>query len=444
MPLSIRFPPGVATRPTASLFPGPRNPRTHGADQVEQIAASMRAFGWTNPVLVDPAGEIIAGEARWRAARLLELDETPIVELPGLTPAEREAYRLADNRIALNAGWDEDLLAAVLKDLEAVHFDLPALGFSDQELAQLLEPEARPGLTDADQAVPPPAAPVTRLGDIWQLGDHRLICNDSTKPETFAALFGDPRSTARLAIAGADTADLVLTDPPYGMDYEGGRARRAADLVVTDPPYGMSFGAGKEAGSTPKGALVKAHGMILGDDAHGADLVALVGSALSRAREWSKPAAATYVCLTWRTYSEFHAALQACGLKVASCIVWDKGSIGLGHQHYRPQHEFVFYCQGEAWYGGKAEGDVWTLSRGHTGEYVHPTQKPVALLERAIVNSSRAGDLVLDVFGGSGSTLIACERLGRIARLVELDPKYCDAIVRRWEKFTGREAVRLE
>ncbi len=228
------------------------------------------------------------------------------------------------------------------------------------------------------------------------------------------------------------------------MDYEGGRARRAADLVVTDPPYGMSFGAGKEAGSTPKGALVKAHGMILGDDAHGDALVALVSGAIGRAREWSKPAAAVYVCLTWRTYSEFWAALAACGLKVASCIVWDKGSIGLGHQHYRPQHEFVFYCHGEAWYGGKAEGDVWTLSRGHTGDYVHPTQKPVGLLERAIRNSSRAGDLVLDVFGGSGSTLIACERLGRVARLVELDPKYCDAIVRRWEKYTGREAARLE
>src|SRR5581483_6374263 len=221
-------------------------------------------------------------------------------------------------------------------------------------------------------------------------------------------------------------ADLVVTDPPYGMAYAGGRA--LADLVVTDPPYGMSFGAGKEAGSTAQGAKVKAHGVILGDEIRGEALVALVRDALIAARDFTRPGAALYVCLTWRTQAEFARAIAEAGHRVSACIVWDKGSIGLGFQHYRPQHEFLFYCAGDAWFGGKSESDLWEFSRGATGEYVHPTQKPVALLERALRNSSRMGDVVLDLFGGSGSTLIACERLGRVARVVELDPRYCDAI----------------
>ena len=435
----------VLSWPIDRLRPSPRNPRTHDAAQIGRIADSIRRFGWTNPVLADASGEIIAGEARWRAALDLGLREVPVIVLAGLDATACEAYRLADNRLALDAGWDEELLAAVLKDLTAAEFDLGPLGFSDDELLDLLEPPPAGDPDDAERASRPPATPQTALGDIWQLGPHRLICGDSTSPETLAALFGSPNVVARTAFVDPlqpDAADLVFTDPPYGMSYDGGRA--VADLVVTDPPYGMAFGAGKEAGSTAKGALVKAHGMILGDDAKGDALVDLVGAALQRAREWSRPDAATYVCLTWRTYREFMASLERAGLALAACIVWDKGSIGLGHQHYRPQHEFIFYCKGDRWFGGKAESDVWKLTRGATGEYVHPTQKPVALIERALTNSSRAGDLVLDLFGGSGSTLIACERLGRIARLVELDPKYCDAIVRRWEIFTGKMAARLE
>ena len=233
-------------------------------------------------------------------------------------------------------------------------------------------------------------------------------------------------------------ADLVFTDPPYGMAYEGGRAE--ADLVFTDPPYGMAFGAGKEAGSTAKGAKVKAHGQILGDDLTDDALVDLVGAALQRAKENARPGAAFYVCLTWRTWTEFGRALARAGLRADACIVWDKGSIGLGHQHYRPQHEFILYCKGERWCGGRDESDVWTLTRGNTGEYVHPTQKPIDLVRRAIANSSLPREIVLDVFGGSGTTLMACEATSRAGRLVELDPKYCDAIVRRWQAFTGGDA----
>ncbi len=435
----------VVMRPLADLRPSPRNPRRHSDEQIVKIAQSIRKFGFNNPILVDQASEIIAGEARWRAAKVLGRIDAPTITLAHLTAVERDAYRIADNRLPLDAVWDEELLAEVLRDIAAAELDLSAVGFDEAELAALLDPPAPPHDAAADQAAAPPAEPLTRLGDVWQLGRHRLICGDATRPETLQRLFASERP-ARLVVTAPpgpedETADLILTDPPYGMEYEGGRAR--ADLVVTDPPYGMSFGAGKEAGSTPIGAKVKAHGMILGDDARGAALVALVQGALANAKAFARTGAAVYVCLTWRTWAEFSQAMAGAGLGIAACIVWDKGSIGLGYQHYRGQHEFIFYSRGDAWFGGNAEGDVWTVSRGATGEYVHPTQKPVALLERAIRNSSRPGDIVLDVFGGSGSTLIACERLGRLARLVELDPKFCDAIVRRWETFTGGRAVKV-
>ncbi len=449
-------------RALKDLFPSKRNPRRHDAVQVDKLKRSLSRFGWTRPLLIRPDGEIVVGEAVWRAARELKLADAPVLVLDRLTAREADAYRIADNRLALDATWDDAQLGALMQELAAADFDLPAIGFSDAELTALLNEAAPAEDAAADQAVPPPASPVTRLGDIWRLGPHRLICGDSTDGATFASLFAEDRA-----------ANLIVTDPPYGMSYEGGRAKKrrvssftpsneaakmnmpaadvvatappaAADLVFTDPPYGMSFGAGKEAGSTAKGALVKAHGMILGDDAQGDDLVKLVAAALTNAVAYARPEASAYVCFTWRTWAEFERAMLAAGLDISSCIVWDKGSIGLGFAHYRPRHEFIFYRAGKRWYGGKTEGDVWTLTRGATGEYVHPTQKPVELIERALKNSSRRGDIVLDPFGGSGSTLIACERLNRRARLIELDPKYCDAIARRWEKFTGRTAERAQ
>jgi DNA modification methylase len=181
--------------------------------------------------------------------------------------------------------------------------------------------------------------------------------------------------------------------------------------------------------------------MILGDDKTGDDLIRLIRDALQSAVVSSKSGFATYVCFPWRTYAEFEAAMIECGLEASACIVWDKKSIGLGNANYRPQHEFIFYCKGGAWYGDKAQSDVWYMSRGATGQYVHPTQKPVELIEKALNNSSKAGDIVLDVFGGSGSTLIACEKTNRESRLMELDPKYCDVIVKRWQEFTGKTAM---
>lgn len=451
------MPESLERRRLAELRPSKRNPRRHDAAQVDAIKRSLRRFGWTRPLLIRPDGEIIAGEAVWRAARELGWPDAPVIALERFDQRTADAYRVADNRLALHATWDDAQLAELLKDLAAADFEMPALGFGDVELALLLG-EAEAVVDElADRAVQPPASPITRLGDVWQLGQHRLICGDSTKAETFEALLAP------------DRAVVIMTDPPYGMSYEGGRAKRSgpvdlvftdppygmeydqrlhvapvAAMVMTDPPYGMAFGKGKEAGSTAKGALVKAHGMIIGDDVQGDQLVQLVAAALGNARAWSRPEASAYVCLTWRTYAEFKEALAQAGMAIDACIVWDKGSIGLGFQHYRPQHEFIFYTAGKRWYGGKTEGDVWELSRGATGEYVHPTQKPVSLIERALRNSSRRGDIVLDPFGGSGSTLIACERQRRRARLIELDPKYCDAIVRRWQGLTGSQAKLLD
>jgi len=415
--MSLRLPSRIEHWRMDRLRLSPRNPRQHDEDQVARIAKSMQAFGWTNPLLVDPSGEIIAGEARFRAAQSLQLDIAPVIPLIGLTAQQRDAYRIADNRLAEYATWNEDLLSEVLADLESHGFDLDLTGFTESAIAEMLAKATGSYDPVADAAPPVPAEPISAAGELWQLGRHRLICGDSTKRETFARLLG-----------GRSAQVAILDPPPLESETE------TADLVFTDPPYGMSY----------KG---KVHGGILGDDARGSELVNLVASALQEARAASRPTSAFYVCLTWRTYGEFIAAMVAAGLRIAACIVWDKGSIGPGTLHYRPQHEFIFYCPslapGGIWNGGQGEADVWHLGRAPAGTYVHPTQKPVGLIERAIENSSRRGDIVLDCFGGSGSTLIAAERTGRSARLIELDPRFCDAIFRRYEDFTGDKAVRL-
>jgi DNA modification methylase len=389
----------------ATLIPFAKNSRTHSDAQVAQIAASIREFGFTNPVLIDEINGIIAGHGRVMAARKLKLEEVPCIRLAHLSDAQKRAYVIADNKLALNAGWDEAMLKLELADLKGLDFNLDLTGFSSDEIDALLADKGTEGLTDPDETPEPPVEPVTRLGDVWVCGQHRVMCGDGTSITDFDKLC-------------AEKADLIFTDPPYGMSYGGGRA----------------------AGSTPKGALVKAHGMILNDDLIGNDLITLVQNAIMTSALKCKEGAGLYACFTWRTYAEFEQALQNAGFNVKACIVWDKKSIGLGNSHYRPQHEFIFYCGGQ-WYGDKSQSDVWQLSRGSTAKYVHPTQKPVELIEKALFNSSKKGDVIIDCFGGSGSTLIACEKNARAARVMELDPKYVDVIVKRWEDFTGQKAV---
>jgi DNA modification methylase len=390
-----------------TLIPYARNSRTHSDAQVAQIAASIREFGFTNPILIDAEGGIIAGHGRTMAARKLGLDEVPCIRLRNLTDAQKKAYIIADNKLALNAGWDDEMLKVELTELKDLDFDLSLIGFDADELANLLEPEQVDGLTDEDDVPEAPETPVTVEGDVWILGNHRLMCGDSTSIDAVEKL----------------------------MDGQ------KADLIFTDPPYGMSYGGGRAAGSTKKGALVKAHGMIIGDELRGQNLIQMIAEALSSAKACAKDGSAFYVCFPWRTYSEFESAMEGVGLDASACIVWDKKSIGLGNSNYRPQHEFIFYVKGGSWYGDKSQSDVWYLSRGATGKYVHPTQKPVELIEKALLNSSKSGDVVHDCFGGSGSTLIAAEKNARYARLMELDPKYCDVIVKRWQEFTGKQAV---
>jgi DNA modification methylase len=412
------LPSAIEHLPTDDLIPYARNSRTHSPEQVAAVAASIRQFGFTNPVLIDGNNTIIAGHGRVMAAQSLGLPAVPCIRLGHLSDAQRRAYVIADNKLAELAGWDMATLAREVEDLMEAEFDVGLLGFGSDELEELLADhgageEAGGGEGEADEdAVPePPAQPVSALGDVWTMGAHRLMCGDSTSRDSFAVL-----------MAGK-SADMIFTDPPYGMSYGGGRA--AGDHALD-----------KKTG----GVKIKSHGMIMNDDLQGDALVALVRDAIATASGSTKAGGALYACFTWRTYAEFEAALESCGHKVKACIVWDKKSIGLGNSHYRPQHEFVFYCGGE-WYGDKSESDVWSMSRGNTGAYVHPTQKPVELVERALANSSKKAAVVIDCFGGSGSTLIACEKTKRHARLMELDPKYCDVIVKRWQTFTGKKAT---
>ncbi len=404
--MAVNFPVYKETE-VQKLIPYALNSRTHSDEQVLQIASSIKEFGFTNPILIDESLGIIAGHGRLLAAKRLGIGTVPTITLSGLSDAQKKAYVIADNQLALNSGWDVETLKIELEHLKSVDFNIDLLGFDDDFLDDLFPEELTEGLVDEDQCGEPPENPVSKLGDVWILGNHRLMCGDSTNLDSVDIL------------CNGSKCDLVFTDPPYGMSYGGGRAGKV--------------------GSTD--GTVKKFGVILGDTKTGEELIDLVRDAILSAKLASKDGASFYVCFPWRTYSEFEPAVESAGLTISACIVWDKKSIGLGLSNYRPQHEFIFYCKGDSWHGDKAQSDVWYMSRGATGKYVHPTQKPVELIEKAIQNSSKAGDIVIDVFGGSGSTMIACEKTNRAARLMELDPKYCDVIIKRWQEFTGKDAT---
>ena len=393
----------VQDKAISDIKPYQKNPR-HKYD-INKVAQSIKEFGFQQPIVVDRAGVIIVGHGRYEAAKSLNLKTIPVT-IADLSPEKAKAYRIADNKTNEYSDWDMGLLIQEFTDLLDNNYDLELTGFDSDELEKLIVGE-KEGLTDEDAVQETPEEPISKLGDIYKLGEHRLMCGDSTSITDFDKLC-------------SEQADMIFTDPPYGMEYGGGRAE----------------------GSTKKGDKVKAHGMIKGDDLKGNDLINLVRDALTTTYLKTKSGASAYICFTWRTYAEFEDALIKAGLKVKNCIVWNKKSIGLGNSHYRPQHEFIFYC-GEQWYGDKSQSDVWELSRGDTSKYVHPTQKPVQLIEKAIKNSSKSGDIVIDCFGGSGSTLIACEKTNRKCYMMELDPKYIDRIVKRWEQYTGQKAEKL-
>jgi DNA modification methylase len=387
--------------PVAGLVPYARNSRTHSDEQVAQIAASMREFGFTNPVLVDEAGGIIAGHGRVMAAKALGLAQVPCIRLAHLSDAQKRAYVIADNQLALNAGWDEAMLRLELEDLQAADFDLDLLGFNADELGALLtepEPETE-GLTDPDEAPEPPAQPVTADGDVWLLGKHRVMCGDSTRIDHMEAL----------TLGGG--IDMWLTDPPYNVAYEG--KTKDALKIQNDS---MADGQFRQ---------------FLRDAYVAADAV-------------MKPGAVFYI---WHADSEgynFRGAAQDAGWKVRQCLIWKKQSLVMGRQDYHWRHEPCLY----GWKEGA--GHLWASDRKQTTilefdrparSAEHPTMKPVALFEYQMLNNTKGSDSVLDSFGGSGTTLIAAEKNGRIARLMELDPRYVDVIINRWQAFTGRQAT---
>jgi DNA modification methylase len=391
----------IEIRPVSELVPYDRNPRTHSEEQITQLAASIAEFGFVNPVLVDNEAGIIAGHGRLRAAQKLGLECVPVIVLDHLSPAQRKAYLIADNRLAESAGWDEEKLRIVMEELEAEGFDLELTGFSDDELRDILaDPdEVRSGLTDEDAAPELPAQPVSRTGDIWLLGKHRVLCGDAT----------DQHAVDRL-MAG-EQADLVFADPPYNVDYEG----YTADKLT-----------------------------IQGDRMAPGDFDRFLKSTFANYRALIKPGASLYICHASSVQREFQGALEAAGFEVRCQIIWAKNHFAWGFSRYKFQHEPIFYChvsgQSDAWYGDKSQSTLWHEKKPAANR-LHPTMKPVELIERALMNSSKAGDCVVDLFGGSGSTLIACERRGRNARLAEIDPKYVDVIVKRWQEFTGQRAL---
>lgn len=390
----------IEQRPVAGLIPYVNNSRKHSDEQVAQIAASIKEFGWTNPILVDGANGIIAGHGRLMAARKLGMEAVPVIELAHLSEPQRKALIIADNKLAMNAEWDNDLLMLELGELLEGGFDLDLLGFGKDELDALLSPtEATEGLTDEDAVPEPPAVPVTVLGDVWLLGKHRVMCGDSCSITDMDKL-----------VAGRQT-DMWLTDPPYNVAYEGGTKEK---LTIQNDS--------------------------MDDDA----FRQFLRDAYVTADSTMKPGAVFYI---WHADSEgynFRGAAQDAGWKVRQCLIWKKSSLVMGRQDYHWKHEPCLY----GWKEGA--GHLWATDRKQTtilefdkpsrnGE--HPTMKPVALFEYQMLNNTKGGDLVLDSFGGSGTTLIAAEKNGRHSCLMELDPKYVDVIIKRWQDFTGKTAT---
>ncbi len=390
--------------PIQRLVPYAANARTHSDEQVAQIAASMVEFGFTNPILAGADGIIVAGHGRLAAATKLGLATVPVVVLDHLSPTQRRALVIADNRIAENAGWDEAVLRAELAALDAADFDLALTGFDADALADLMAGDEADGDDQGkdDTELPAPEVPVSRPGDVWVLGEHRLLCGDATVAESYERLLQ------------GELADMVFTDPPYNVNYANTAKdrQRGRSRAILNDNLGGGFYDFLLAALTP--------------------MVANCRGAL-------------YVAMSSSELDVLQAAFREAGGHWSTFIIWAKNTFTLGRADYQRQYEPILYGWPEGaqrhWCGARDQGDVWQIKKPARND-LHPTMKPVELVERAIRNSSRPGDVVLDAFGGSGTTLIAAQKTGRVARLIELDPKYVDVIVRRWQEWTGERATR--
>ena len=396
--------------PTDKLIPYARNSRTHNDEQIAQIVASIKEFGFTNPILIGGDDVIIAGHGRLLAAQRMGLKEVPVIRLPHLSETQRKALVIADNKIALNAGWDEEMLAMEMKELSELDFDLDILGFSEEELKELntfgeAAPEPQ---TEEDEIPELPTEAITKPGDIWILGNHRLLCGDTTLIDDVQKLMQN------------DVADMIFTDPPYNVNY----------------------------GSTMKDSIRYHAGSLGGrkimNDNLGDGFAQFLTDALSNLMLYCHGAA--YVCMSSSELHTLYNSFINAGGKWSTFIIWAKNTFTLGRADYQRQYEPILYGwradNKHYWCGDRNQSDVWEYNKPIKND-LHPTMKPVELVERAINNSSKPGDVVLDGFGGSGSTLIAAEKTGRKARLIELDPKFCDVIVKRWEEYNGNKAQLL-
>jgi len=390
----------VKYRPVSELVPYVRNARTHSDEQVAQLAGSIKEFGWTNPILVDNDGGIIAGHGRLLAAQRLKMDEVPTIQIGGLSGAQRRALVLADNKLALNAGWDIDLLKVELSDLNEQGFDIALTGFSVDEISKLLAPAGTDGLTDQDDTPEVPVNPVSKLGDVWVCGPHRVMCGSSLE------------QTAVDKLCAGQAVDMLLTDPPYNVSYTG--KTKEALTIKNDKMEDEEFRA------------------FLRDAFVTADVV-------------MRPGAVFYI---WHPQGRdslwFRLACEDAGWNARQTLIWKKSSMVLGRSDYHQQHEPCLYGwkegAGHFWASDRKQTTILEFDRPSRSKD-HPTMKPVALFEYQLLNNTKGGDIVLDSFGGSGTTLLAAEKNGRVARLMELDPKYVDVIVQRWQEFTGKQAT---
>lgn len=459
------IPPKITLMSIDNLQPYALNSRTHSAPQVEQLAMSLLKFGWTNPVLADDKG-IVAGHGRvlgaaevYRIGKQITfpdgtpipIGQIPVLDVSGWDDARRRAYIIADNKLALNAGWDEDLLKVEIKALDAMDFDLDVIGFSDDELAELLAeiPEVN---TDADpDDVPEVNQPVTFLGDVWVCGPHRICCGDATNPNDWDKLMQGER----------------------------------ADLCITDPPYNVNVGLKNKRMDKAVGGIRSESGTIANDKMTDEEFAALLEGSYANLFSVLKPGATIYVAHSDKCGGLFRELFEKAGFVFSQNIIWKKNQLVLGMAPYQPIHEPIIFGRKPGskhkWFGGRKQTTVMDLGEGPlvrqdeegrwlikigdavlvvSGEAMleemptsilnvakpaksglHPSTKPVELWERLISNSCRRGDLLVDAFSGSGTTIIAADRLGMSARVMELDPKYVDTSVRRWQNYTGRTAT---
>lgn len=392
----------------ATLIPYVRNSRTHSDAQVAQIAASIREFGFTNPVLLDEANGIIAGHGRVLAARKLGMQDVPAIRLAHLTEAQKRAYVIADNKLALNAGWDEELLRLELKDLQDLNFDVALTGFSTEELDALMAPPGTEGLTDPDAVPEAPEHPVSVPGDVWLLGRHRLACGDCTDALVVEKALGGVKP------------HLMVTDPPYGVNYDPNWRNEPEKLNL-------------KSGSAMK-SRTAAVGRVLNDDRS----------------DWTEtwalfPGDVVYIWHGERQGPELVAHLRNCGFEPRNLIVWAKSSLVISRGHYHPQHETCWYAVRKSatahWAGDRKQSTLWQIDKPRKSETGHGTQKPVECMRRPIENNSSPGQAVYEPFSGSGTTIIAAEMTGRACHAIELNAAYVDVAIKRWQEFTGQAAT---